>query len=24
VQEARMEKHQIVETFGASYIFFMG
>lgn len=24
VQEARMEKHQIVETFGESYIFFFG
>lgn len=24
VQEARMEKHQIVETFGASYVFFFG
>jgi hypothetical protein len=24
VSEARMEKHQIVETFGASYIFFFG
>jgi len=24
VQEARMEKHQIVETFGDSYIFFFG
>lgn len=24
VTEARMEKHQIVETFGASYIFFFG
>jgi hypothetical protein len=24
VQEVRMEKHQIVETFGASYIFFFG
>jgi hypothetical protein len=24
VQEQRMEKHQIVETFGASYIFFFG
>ena len=24
VQEARMEKHQIIETFGASYVFFFG
>ena len=24
VQEAHMEKHQIVETFGESYIFFFG
>jgi hypothetical protein len=24
VQEARMEKHQIVETFGAAYIYFFG
>ena len=24
VQEVRMEKHQIVETFGESYIFFFG
>lgn len=24
VQEARMERHQILETFGASYIFFFG
>lgn len=24
VQETRMEKHQIIETFGASYVFFFG
>ena len=24
VQEQRMEKHQIIETFGASYVFFFG